>query len=64
MLKYDFDRGKELAWFALTAAGTFLLVLAADFDMDTITDWRAYGIAALSGAIRAGAAAVLARMGR
>ncbi len=63
-MKYDFDRGKELAWFAAVAAGVFLLVLAVDFDIDTITDWRAYGIAALSGAIRAGAAAVLARMGR
>ncbi len=63
-MDYDFNRGKELAWFAAVAAGTFLLVLAADFDIDTITDWRAYGIAALSGAIRAGAAAVLARLGR
>ena len=63
-MKYDFERGKELAWFALVAAGVFLLVLAADFDTDTITDWKAYGIAAVSGAIRAAAAAILARIGR
>ena len=63
-MEYDFKRSKELAWFAAVAAGTFLLVLAADFDMDTITDWKAYGIAAVSGAIRAAAAAILDRMGR
>ena len=63
-MKYDFDRGKELAWFALVAAGVFLLVLAADFDTDTITDWKAYGIATVSGKIRAAAAAILARIGR
>ena len=63
-MQYDFKRGKELAWFAAVAAGTFLLVLARDFDPDTIVDWQAYGIAVVSGAIRAAAAAVLARMGR
>ena len=63
-MQYDFKRVQELAWFALVAVGVFLLVLAADFDMDTITDWKAYGIAALSGAIRAGAAALLAQVGK
>ena len=63
-MKYDFDRGKELAWFAMVAAGTFLLVLAVDFDPDTIADWQAYAVAAGAGALRAAAAAVLARMGK
>ncbi len=63
-MQYDFKRLQELAWFAAVAAGTFLLVLAVDFDIDTITDWRAYGIAAFSGAIRAAAAAVLAAIRR
>ena len=63
-MRYDFERGKELAWFALVAAGAFLLVLAVDFDPDTIVDWRAYFVAAGAGMLRAAAAAVLARMGR
>ena len=63
-MKYDFDRVAELAWFALVAAGTFLLVLAVDFDPDTIVDWQAYAVAAGAGALRAAAAAILARMGR
>ena len=63
-MQYDFKRGSELAWFAVVAAATFLLVLAADFDVDTVTDWRAYGIAAGSGMLRAAAAAVLAAIGR
>ena len=62
-MRYDFERGKELAWFALVAAGTFLLVLAVDFDPD-VTDWQAYAVAAGAGMLRAAAAAVLARMGR
>ena len=64
MMKYDFDRGKELAWFAAVAAGTFLLVLAVDFDPSVTTDWRAYAVAAGGGMVRAAAAAILARMGR
>ncbi len=63
-MEYDFKRGKELAWFALTAAGSFLLVVLVDFDPDRITDWPAYAVSIGSGAIRAAAAAVLARMGR
>ena len=63
-MKYDFKRVQELAWFALVAAATFLLVLARDFDPDTIVDWRAYAVAAGGGMARAAAAAILARMGR
>ena len=63
-MKYNFERSKELAWFALVAAATFLLVLAVDFDPDTITDWRAYAVAAGGGMARAAAAAILDRMGR
>lgn len=62
-MEYDFKRGKELAWFAVVAAGTFLLVLAVDFDPSAIGDWRAYVVAAGAGMLRAAAAAVLARMG-
>ena len=64
MLQHDFDRGKELAWFALVAAGAFLLVLAVDFDPSVTTDWQAYAVAAGAGMLRAAAAAVLAKMGR
>ena len=63
-MRYDFERGKELAWFALVAAFTFLLVLAVDFDPDTVTSWQAYAVTAGAGMLRAAAAAVLARMGR
>ena len=63
-MRYDFKRGKELAWFAVVAAGTFLLVLAVDFDPSVTTDWQAYAVAAGAGMLRAAAAAVLARMGR
>ena len=63
-MKYDFNRIAELAWFAAVAAGTFLLVLAVDFDPDTVTSWQAYVVAAGGGMVRAAAAAILARMGR
>ena len=63
-MQYEFKQLPELGWFAVVAAATFLLVLAADFDVDTVTDWRAYGIAAGSGMLRAAAAAVLAVIGR
>ncbi len=63
-MKYDFRQMQELAWFAAVAAGTFLLVLAVDFDPDTVTDWRAYVVSAGSGMLRAAAAAVLAQRGR
>ncbi len=63
-MKYSYNRIAELAWFAAVAAGTFLLVLAVDFDPDTVTDWQAYVVAAGAGMLRAAAAAVLARIGR
>ncbi len=63
-MNYEFKRSKELAWFAAVAAGTFLLVLAVDFDPDTIGDWQAYVVAAGAGMLRAAAAAVLAARGR
>ena len=61
---YDFKRLEELAWLALVAGGTFLLEWAITFDPDTVTDWRAYAVAAAAGLLRAIAGAILANIRR
>jgi hypothetical protein len=58
---YDFKHVQELIWVGGVAAGVFVLQLLAELDPEAvIQDWRTYFVAALAGALRAFAGAVLA----
>lgn len=59
---YDLKKIEEIAWFALVAAGVFLLELLVRFDPDTVTDWQTWAISLASGMLRAAAGAALARI--
>lgn len=61
-MMYDFKRAQELLWFGGVAVAGFVLLLLADFDPDTVQDWRTYFVAAGAGAARAFAAAILAKV--
>ncbi len=62
-MKYEF-KPEEIWWAVLTGVVIFAFQLLADFDPATITDWRVWGVAAVGGAVRAGAAAGLVAVAR
>ena len=59
-MEYVFKRAEEFAWAALVAVAVFWAEVLLTFDPDTITDWRAWAIAGLSGSVRAAVAAIIA----
>ncbi len=59
---YDFKRLEEMAWASLTAAAVFAVQVLTSFDPDTVTDWKTWAVSLGAGAVRAAAAAVLARI--
>lgn len=60
---YDFKRLEELGWAGGVAAAVFALELLAKLDPQAVMqDWQTYFIAALGGAARAFAGAILAKI--
>lgn len=55
---------EELTWALITAVSVYILEVLVRFDPNTITDWRAWGIALFAGVMRAGAAALLLAIGK
>ncbi len=61
-MKYDFKLVQEVAWGAVVAALVFLGT--AFLQSGSVTDWKAWTIAALAGAARAAVAVVVAALTR
>ena len=62
MPHYDFKIVEEIAWVAVVAAAVAVLQIVVGADLAKIVDWRAWAIALGAAAVRAAAAAVLARL--
>lgn len=58
-MKYTFRPLPELYWGVVTAASIVVLTALFTFNPETVTDWRAWGIALGGGAVRAAAGAAL-----
>ena len=63
MPAYTFRVTPELIWFLAVAALTPLLLALAEFNPDTITDWRAWSMAIVAASVRAFVAAGIAKLG-
>ncbi len=59
---YDFKLIEEIAWVALVAAAVAALEVIVGADLAKVVDWRAWTIALGAAAVRAAAAAILARL--
>ncbi len=63
-MRYDFKMLEEVAWACVVAVAVFAVQLLVEFDAAEVEDWRAYGVAAGSGAVRVVGAVLLARLKR
>ena len=64
-MTYKFKPLDELVWVGVVAVGVYALQLLVVLDLEEVAgNWQTYVIAAASGIVRAGAAAMLAKMGR
>lgn len=63
MPTYTFRITQELLWYLAVTALTPVLLALAELDIDTITDWRAWGMAIVAASVRAFVAALLAKLG-
>lgn len=61
-MSYRYEKLKELAWFAVVAAGTAVLMVLIEFDPEKITSWQTWAVSLGSGMIRAAAGAVIAAL--
>lgn len=61
---YDFKFLAELGWIVVIAVGVAVLTVLVEFDPAAITDWKAWGMGIVGGAVRAGAGAALALLGK
>lgn len=59
MKSYHFKVTQEVVWFIAIAILTPLITVAADFDPNTITNWRVWAVGVVAACIRAGGAAIL-----
>jgi hypothetical protein len=60
-MTYDFKKIDEFAWAAVVAAGFVIIQALVTFDPETIVDWETWLVGIGGGAVRAAAAAVIAR---
>ena len=64
MPAYTFKFSQETLWFLAVTALTPLLLALAEFNPDTITDYRVWAAAIGAASVRAFVAAVIAKLGR
>ena len=63
MPAYTFKFSQETIWFLVVTALTPLLLALAEFNPDTITNWRAWSMAIGAASVRAFVAAIIAKFG-
>ena len=63
-MRYEFKAFDELFWFVLVAVVTVVLQALVEFDPARIDDWRSWAIGIGAAAVRAGAGAALAWLGK
>lgn len=63
-MRYEFKALEELGWFVLVAVATVVLQALVEFDPSRIDDWRAWAVGVGAAAVRAGAGAALAWLGK
>lgn len=56
---YNFKVVQEMAWAVGIAVAVYVVGELVFFDAEGVADWKKFGIALFSGAVRAAAAAVL-----
>ncbi|MCX2728566.1 hypothetical protein OO015_13835 (plasmid) [Thermomicrobium sp. 4228-Ro] len=63
-MRYEFKALEELGWFVFVAVATVVLQALVEFDPSRVDDWRAWAVGVGAAAVRSGAGAALAWLGK